>query len=273
MELERAGTPLEPDDYRVASGDALERMLKSTRDAEFTIGIDVVRAHAPSGRWLDIGCSYGWFLQHIRVARFEPFGVEPSPTACSKAREAFGPSVALGEFPAALAEGGLPSTFDVVSSMDVLEHIQSPGSFLDAARELCAEGGVFLLKVPSNEGLLFRAFSMLSTRRRHAALGRMWQVDFNYPHWHYYSPESLRCLLARHGFEVIAERRLPFAFFSTAADRVRSYERKRENTAVLGAKVVAAYALIALSYALRSFDGIVVLARSANPPARPVDYD
>lgn len=267
MELERAEAPAESDDYKVADSGALRRMLRSTRDEEFRLAIEVVRNHVRQGRWLDIGCSYGWFLQLIRLAEYEPFGVEPSPTACSEAKATFGAHVANGEFPTVLIESGLPGSFQVLSTMDVLEHIQLPEHFLHAARDLCATEGVLLVKVPSNEGLLFQLFSALASTKRHAGLSRLWQVEFNYPHWHYYSPQSIRCMLERHGFEVLEERRLPFAFLSTATDRVRSYENANENHLVLVAKALGAYVLVAASYVLRRFDNIVVLAR----PSRPRD--
>ncbi|TBR11713.1 MAG: class I SAM-dependent methyltransferase, partial [Lysobacter sp.] len=245
MLLARKSAPTEPDDYKVASSDALRRMLKSTRDEEFRIGVELVHSHAPTGAWLDIGCSYGWFLQQIASAGYEPYGVEPSLTAWAEAQSLFGERVVNGEFPTVLANNDLPARFDVLSTMDVLEHIIDPSEFLQGVRKHCNPLAVFLVKVPSNDGLLFRLFSAISTSNRNLALSRMWQVDFNYPHWHYYSPASVRLMLAQHGFEVLTERRLPFAFFSTATDRIRSYRAGRENPLAVAAKALVAYILIA----------------------------
>lgn len=264
MLLEREQAPTEPDDYKVASNDALRRMLKSTRDEEFSRSILMVASKVRGGTWLDIGCSYGWFLDKIAQAGYTPFGVEPSPTAFAEAHSLFSGSTLNGEFPTVLEENAsFPRAFDVLSTMDVLEHIQDPRTFLQAAREYLAPDGVFLIKVPSNEGLLFHLFSSISNRRHNHALSRMWQVDFNYPHWHYYSSESIRRMLAQHGFSIVSEQRLPFAFFATAVDRVRSYEAGRENLFMLAAKTVVAYALVSASYLLRRFDNIVVLAQTS----------
>jgi SAM-dependent methyltransferase len=262
MLLGRDWTPQESDDYGVADANALKRMLKSTRDREFRMALDPVQARVDSGTWLDVGCSYGWFLQQVAARGYDPFGVEPSPIAFAEAAGMFGGRVLNGEFRSAL-EGAavMPRRFDVLSTMDVLEHVQDPAPFLQAAREHLAPGGTLLVKVPSNDGLLFRLLSRLATRTRNGALGRMWQVDFNYPHWHYYSPASIRAMLARNGFSTEAECRLPFAFLSTVTDRVRSYESTRESLAALMAKSAVASSLVAASYMSKRFDSLIVLAR------------
>lgn len=262
MVLDRAEVPVEPDDYRVADGAALRKMLKSTRDEEFRTCAALVSVHAREGTWLDVGCSFGWFLQQIEAKGFEPYGVEPSPTAYREAFQLFGNRVLNGEFPGVLdGISALPERFDVLSTMDVLEHIEDPRPFLEALKARLAPGGLVLIKVPSNDGLLFRLLSAVSNSRRNAALSRLWQVDFNYPHWHYYSPVSIRSMLENAGFSVVDERRMPFAFFSTVADRVRSYEAKRESSVALLVKRAVARALVAASYSLRRFDNVVVLAR------------
>ena len=261
MMLERSIEPMQHDDYVVADDAALRRMLKATRDKEFDLAVALTRQHVPRGSWLDIGCSFGWFLERIKGGGYEAFGIEPSPTAFAVAKQAFPDKVLNGEFPAVLdAVNGFPPRYAVLSAMDVLEHIQDPSPFLCAAREKLASGGMLLLKVPANEGVLFKLASMLSSARHHGILGRLWQVDFNYPHWHYYSRRSMRQMLERHGFSVVAERSIPFSFFSTAHNRVRNYDGQPEGAFNHLAKTAAAYGLILLSYLFQRFDNMLVVA-------------
>jgi SAM-dependent methyltransferase len=262
MMLERSIKPKQSDDYIVADDAALRRMLKATRDKEFDLSVALTKKHVLRGSWLDIGCSFGWFLERIKYGGYAPFGVEPSPTAFSSAEKAFPGNVLNGEFPSVLnGVEQFPLHFDVLSAMDVLEHIQDPASFLRAAHQKLASGGVLVLKVPSNDGVLFRVASKLSSRRSHGIFGRMWQIEFNYPHWHYYSKRSIRQMLDRHGFSVIADRSIPFSFFSTAHTRVRNYGEKPERIISHAAKTIAAYGLIFLSYLTGRFDNIIVVAR------------
>lgn len=261
MLLERPIAPTQPDDYIVADDAALRRMLKSTRDKEFDLCIGMVKEHVHGGQWLDIGCSFGWFLDRIRAGGYESFGIEPSPTAFDFASKSSPGRVLNGEFPDTLATAqGFPPQFSVLSAMDVLEHIPDPSAFLGAAREMLTPGGALLLKVPSNDGILFRLTSKLSSPKRHATLGRLWQVDFNYPHWHYYCQESIRRMVEQHGFRIVAQRSIPFSFLSTAHDRVRNYDGKHEPLLGRAAKTIAAYLLISLSYLVRRFDNVIVVA-------------
>lgn len=262
MMLERSVEPTKSDDYVVADDAALRRMLKATRDKEFDLSVDLAKKHVSRGSWLDIGCSFGWFLDRIKRGGYEAFGVEPSPTAFASANELFPGKVLNGEFPSVL-DGAIhfPQRYAILSAMDVLEHIRNPSPFLRAARERLAPDGALLLKVPSNDGVLFRLASKLSSRRSHGTFGRLWQVDFNYPHWHYYSRHSIKRMLDRHGFSVVAERSTPFAFFSTAHDRVRNYDGKPEWFLAHAAKTAAAYGLIFLSYLLHRFDNVIVVAK------------
>ena len=266
MMLERSIEPAQSDDYVVADDTALRKMLKTTRDKEFDLSVRLAKKHAPAGTWLDIGCSFGWFLDRIKRGGYDIYGVEPSPTAFAAAHKAFPGRVLHGEFPLALEWAPeFPSRYAVLSTMDVLEHIQDPTPFLQAARAKLLPGGTLLLKVPSNDGVLFRLASMLSSKRRNATLGRLWQVDFNYPHWHYYSKRSIKAMLERHGFSVITVESMPFSFFSTAHDRVRNYDGKPETLFIRVIKTAAAYGLIAASYALQHFDNAVVLAKPTDP--------
>lgn len=266
MMLERSIEPTQSDDYVVADDFALRKMLKTTRDKEFDLSVRLTKKHVSRGAWLDIGCSFGWFLEWIRRGDYDAYGVEPSPTAFDVAIKAFPGKILNGEFPAVL-EGvpEFPARYGVLSTMDVLEHIQDPLPFLQAAHKRLLPDGALLLKIPSNDGLLFRLASMLSSRQRNGILGRLWQVDFNYPHWHYYSKRSIKTMLERQGFAVIAVQSMPFSFFSTAHDRVRNYDGNREAFITRAIKTAAAYVLISASYVLQRFDNVVVLAK-------PIDF-
>src|SRR5262245_49182053 len=74
------------------------RSVKATREASYDELLAHVSAVVKGGRWLDVGCSYGWLLKRARDAGFDGHGVEPSPGAAQHARDA-GFSVTTGNFP------------------------------------------------------------------------------------------------------------------------------------------------------------------------------
>jgi predicted TPR repeat methyltransferase len=80
---------------------------------------------------------------------------------------------------------------ELVVAGEVLEHLDSPGDFLDAMRILLAPGGWLVLTTPN----ALRLTNVLG-----ALLGR----EFVSPeHLAWQSPQTIRALLNRHGFDLV----------------------------------------------------------------------
>jgi SAM-dependent methyltransferase len=180
-----------------------------------------VSRHASGGRWLDVGCSFGWLLRFLADhTAFEPTGIEPSETAAAAAR-ASGLHVVSGTFPdEALGSFG---PFEVVSFLDVLEHLENPAAVLDGARTLLAPGGVVVIQVPDQACVLYQAAKVLfraSGGRLGFALKRLWLTELDFPHRYYFARRSLLPLLDRCGFDVLDWYRSPIGEPGQSADRV-----------------------------------------------------
>jgi hypothetical protein len=98
-----------------------------------------------------------------------------------------------------LPEGG----YDVVSMLDVLEHILEPSVLLDRVRGLIRPGGALLLVLPNDRNLTTK----VAMGAYHASFGvvrypasRVHQVF----HVTYFTPATICALLKRHGFDVVA---------------------------------------------------------------------
>lgn len=96
------------------------------------------------GRLLDVGPFMGFFVRRAAREGWDVEGVDQSPTIAQIVREHIGVEVRLGY----LEELGLEDEFDVVTFLDVLEHVRNPVEVLDAARRALRPGGVVLVKVP-----------------------------------------------------------------------------------------------------------------------------
>lgn len=81
--------------------------------------------------------------------------------------------------------------FQVVVAADVLEHLSNPGLFLERARAALEDKGHLLVSVPNASALLYLLLS--------AATG---ETRVNPDHVAYHCGQTLRTLLARHGFWV-----------------------------------------------------------------------
>lgn len=204
--------------------------VQVVRERSYRTLVNVVQSYVSTGRWLDVGCSYGWLLRHVQTLGFEPYGVEPSPSAAQTARDS-GLQVVIGEYPH-VGEEGAP--YQVISFIDVLEHIANPFPVLKAARRHLSPEGVLVVQVPDRECLLYGTALLLfwaSGGRLGGPLRRLYLHGLDLPHLFYYHYRSLRALLERGGFHVLHEYRAPIGSLDTALQRVAYLEEPRKEAA------------------------------------------
>jgi SAM-dependent methyltransferase len=106
------------------------------RPEQRRIGEHIRRVLPDGGRVLDVGCAAGDLLHALGPA-YEKFGVEPSAQARSRA-EALGIHVICGAVEE-LAASDL--RFDVISAVDVIEHVPNPMDFLRLLARNLNDGG------------------------------------------------------------------------------------------------------------------------------------
>lgn len=141
------------------------------------------------GRLLDRGCGVGLFLQQAQACHWEACGTEYTEQAVAACRRR-GVSARLGELP---LDASTRSSFDVVTSFEVLEHLSDPRAEVEAMAHLVRHGGVAYVTTPN--------FHSLSRR----CLGPRWRTVITYPeHLCYFTPASLRHLFESHGFATIS---------------------------------------------------------------------
>ena len=136
-----------------------------------------------SNRLLDVGCGTGHFLAVAGSLGWQAEGTELSDAACALG-ERTGATVHRGELIAlALPEG----RYDVVSMLELIEHVGNPAAYLREAARLLRPGGGLLLSTPNFNGL---------TRR---LIGPEWRV-ISPEHLHYFTRGSLTRALRSVGF-------------------------------------------------------------------------
>lgn len=136
-----------------------------------------------TNRWLDVGCGAGTMLEAASAGGWDATGTEIAASAVEPLRER-GLDVLLGE----LAELDLaPASFDVVSVLEVVEHLANPGELLRQAAVLLRPGGAIYLTTPHGRGV--------SARR----LGSSWTVVAPPEHLQLFSVKGVRTLVRRAG--------------------------------------------------------------------------
>ena len=109
----------------------------------------MIRQYLPGGRLLDIGCSYGLFVREAS-AFFQCTGMDVDQGIVAKAASRVPTATFItGALP------GIPfKGLDVITVLDVLEHIPDPDAALAAIRNSLRPGGIALIVVPVYDGPL-----------------------------------------------------------------------------------------------------------------------
>lgn len=101
---------------------------------------------------LDLGCGPGRFLAFLdRGGGVRPYGTDVSEWALEQARAAL-PRADLRRASAA-DRPYPPASFDVVTAMDVIEHVPDLRAVGDAVAAMLRPGGLFVFVVPVYDGL------------------------------------------------------------------------------------------------------------------------
>ena len=140
-----------------------------------------------SGKLLEIGCAYGFFLMEARE-HFQVYGIETNARAVEFCR-ARGLDVKCGTVSEQfLSEKG---PFDVVVMLDVIEHVTDPHELLTFIHRHLAPGGLILITTGDWNSVvshLMRSHWRLMTPPQHAF---------------FFSNKTLPALLSRLGFKTV----------------------------------------------------------------------
>lgn len=192
--------------YAHIDDDAYLQSIGLVRQEQARAVVGSVRA---TGTWLDIGCGFGFVLDEARRAGFAVRGVEPDAKAAAAARARLGDVVRA-------ADDHTPA--DVISTLDVLEHVP-PEEMSAFARNICSRASLWVIKVPSSEGLFFGVGHALLPFSR-GVVRRLWQSDHEYPHTVYFDRSTLTRFVEKHGFVVEQVRYMEEVSAKTASQRM-----------------------------------------------------
>lgn len=116
---------------------------------EVVAGFDPYRG---GGRWLDVGCGAGALMRAAARRGWTAVGTEVAAGAAEAVR-AQGFHVHLGALHKLPLERG---SFDVVSLVEVIEHVPEPAALMTDAARMIRPGGAVYLTTPHGRGLSAR---------------------------------------------------------------------------------------------------------------------
>ena len=91
-----------------------------------------------------------------------------------------------------LPELDIADRFDVVTILDVLEHVSNPRQYLGKANELLVDGGLLAINTIDRGSLIARV------------LGLKWHLVVPPEHLNYYTRKNLALMLENNGFKTVS---------------------------------------------------------------------
>ena len=163
-----------------AAADELKKMTARQRIKEISKTIPL------EGKWLDVGCANGVFVDTISKHGVNSQGVELSAHAVSIGRKQ-GLNLHVGMVDDLPAE----ETFDCITAFDVLEHVREPLDFIGSITKRLNPGGYAVFTVPNAGGIVRRI------------MGKRWYFYIPEEHLHYFNHKNLADLLRKQQLEVL----------------------------------------------------------------------
>jgi 2-polyprenyl-3-methyl-5-hydroxy-6-metoxy-1,4-benzoquinol methylase len=149
--------------------------------------LDKFESYRKNNKILDLGCGLGFFLEEAKKRGWEVFGTEigdiQAKTCIKKGIKIYNGIIDISDFDAEM--------FDVVTSIEVIEHINNPNIELNTINYILRKGGLAYITTPNFNSLL--RFKLKSSYN-----------VINYPeHLSYYTPNTLNKLFSNHGFKAL----------------------------------------------------------------------
>lgn len=148
-----------------------------------------IERYSRKGKILDVGTSYGFFLDVARKRGWETYGIEKNIPAVRYAREKLGLNISEGT----TEEAQFPENFfDVITLWDVLEHIPDPTTFLRRLKTVLKRDGLVCIQSPNIE-------SLIADYKK-----ERWDWLTPNDHLSHFSPSTLRAILGKTGYKLIS---------------------------------------------------------------------
>ncbi|MDW5593650.1 class I SAM-dependent methyltransferase [Conexibacter stalactiti] len=119
------------------------------RDENAAHRLELLRGLVPQGRLVEIGPSYGGFLELARRAGYDVSAIELDAGCCRFISEQLRLPVTQSDDPAAALTG----PYDAIVMWHVLEHLADPAALIASAAAALAPGGMLIAIAPNPESL------------------------------------------------------------------------------------------------------------------------
>ncbi|MBX4205660.1 class I SAM-dependent methyltransferase [Candidatus Microgenomates bacterium] len=149
--------------------------------------LKLIRLYKKSGKLLEIGSAYGYFLS-LAKKQFEAQGIDLDPFVNKLAKKISGVKVITGDFVKTKYKN---ASFDAVCLFDTIEHLKYPEKYIKYINKILKKNGIIVIETGDIDSLL----PNFQKNR--------WRLITPPFHLQYFSQNTLSKLVERYGFEVI----------------------------------------------------------------------
>jgi len=153
----------------------------------YNLLLDEFEPYRKTNKILDVGCGRGWFLQEAKKRGWNVYGTEYSEEAI-KICKSNGLEMNVGKLESNTFSN---EEFDIITSFEVIEHINNPLEETSYIFNFLRKGGLFYLTTPN-----FNCYLRFYLKEDYNIIG--------YPeHLTYYTKRTLKKLLSQQGFKAV----------------------------------------------------------------------
>ncbi len=158
------------------------------------------------GSLIDLGCGVGQFMEMAQSAGFRVSGIEINDRAAESAKARTGASVWNRDLDVEPLPG---ENYDVITMLDLIEHVQDPMALLRRANDKLTDKGKVVAFTPNHNSLIVRVGRVLdkvSGGRVRDPLDRI----FDCVHVTFFAVDSLCMALESAGFHIDLTKLIPY---------------------------------------------------------------
>jgi len=149
--------------------------------------LSFIRPKYPSGKLLDVGCAFGYFVEHVLHEGYDAYGFDASHFAAKEAAYLVGKS--------RIKEGTIrtvdyqKNSFDVITLFDVFEHLNDPLQDMKKLAGLLKKDGTILIATGDTRSIAAKIFQ------------RRWTFYIPPQHIFFFHRKNVQELLLRSGLK------------------------------------------------------------------------
>jgi 2-polyprenyl-3-methyl-5-hydroxy-6-metoxy-1,4-benzoquinol methylase len=152
---------------------------------------DKISKYTGTGNVLDIGAAAGFILKGFENKGWKGKGIEPNQTMAEYGKNTLGIDIKKGTFQCIKLE----ENFDLILMIQVVAHLNNLNNSINKVYNCLKPGGYLLIETWNKDSMIAKLF------------GKNWHEYCPPSTLHYFSKKTLKNLLAKHNFEIVAQGR------------------------------------------------------------------